>query len=145
MKNVLIIEDEISVLEKTAELLKDSDDIRLNKGLNLYDADGYIYDEGMSFDLMIIDFALGDDYKFEDEEDIAALDRYGADKKHLVGWVWIKRFLREHPNFDKRRIVGVSAYTDLLDKSEVEEVGIRLIDKKSSDSARLLLETVRSI
>jgi hypothetical protein len=112
--------------------------------LDLYDADSYIYDEGMSFDFMIIDFALGD-YEFEDEEDIAALDSYGEDKKYLVGWVWIKRFLREHPNFDKKRIVGLSAYTDLLNKSEAEEVGIKLIDKKSSDSARLLLETVRSI
>lgn len=144
MKKVLIIDDDNLLREKDAELLKDSDDIQICKGLDLYDADSYVYDEGMSFDFMIIDFALGD-YEFENEEDIAALDRYGADKKYLVGWVWIKRFLREHPNFDKKRIVGLSAYTDLLNKSEAEEVGIRLIDKKSSDSARLLLETVRSI
>lgn len=167
MKKYLIIDDDGLLCIRTAELLntaliidddnllikKDSElfdvylnDFKIYKGLDLYDADSYIYDAGMSFDFMIIDFAFGDyDYEFEDEEDIAALDSYGADKKYLVGWVWIKRFLREHPNFDKKRIVGLSAYTDLLDKREVEEVGIKLIDKKSSDSARLLLETVRSI
>ncbi len=145
MKRVLIIEDNSMVLVKNSEMLEAySDDIQISKGLDLYDADSYIYDEGMSFDFMIIDFALGD-YEFEDEEDIAALDSYGADKIYLVGWVWIKRFLRKHPNFDKKRIVGLSAYTDLLDKREAEEVGIKLIDKESNDSARLLLETVRSI
>lgn len=144
MKKVLIIDDDNLLGRTDSEMLEYSDEIRLFRGLDLNDADSYIYDEKMSFDFMIIDFALGD-YEFENEEDIAALDRYGADKKYLVGWVWIKRFLREHPNFDKKRIVGLSAYTDLLDKREAEEVGIRLIDKKSSDSARLLLETVRSI
>lgn len=140
MMRIMLIDDNPAI-RADAELLRSTaPDIELWLGSNLYDADYYVYDEQIPFDLMIIDFSLGE-YEFEDEEDWQAYQRLGP---YLVGWIWIKRYLREHPDYDPKRIIGLSAYVDLLDYHTLLETGIRVIDKKAIDSLQRLLLTVES-
>lgn len=147
MKRVMLIDDSAEIRVSLAGMLqKSNDDLELYLGRSLYDADSYIYDEGISFDLIIVDFFLRsviDEYKFRNEIDQHYLQKLGATGVYLMGWVWIKRFLREHPDYDPTRVVGLSAYTDLLDLSTFEEAGIRLIDKRERDSAKLIEMIVR--
>lgn len=141
MMRIMLIDDNPAI-RKDAELLRSAvPEAEFWMGVNLYDADYYVYYEQIPFDLMIVDFSLGE-YEFEDEEDRQAYKCLGPD---LVGWIWIKRFLRKHPDYDPRRIIGLSAYVDLLDYHTLLEAGIRVIDKKDGHSLRLLLLTVESV
>lgn len=141
MMRIMLIDDNPAI-RGDAELLRSAaPEAEFWLGGDLYDADYYVYDEQIPFDLMIIDFSLGE-YEFATREDQQAYRRLGPD---LVGWIWIKRFLREHPDYDPRRIIGLSAYVDLLDYITIQEAGIRVIDKKAGDSLKTLLLTVEDI
>lgn len=138
MMRIMLIDDNPAI-RADAELLRSTaPDIELWLGSNLYDADYYVYDEQIPFDLMIIDFSLGE-YEFEDEEDRQAYQSLGPD---LVGWIWIIRFLRKHPDYNPRKIIGLSAYVELLNNRTLLDAGIRVIDKKDRDSLQSLLLTV---
>ena len=142
-KHILLIDDNAAIRAALGKAIKESDpEIELYPGQSLDDADFYAYDAGIVFDLMIVDFAYGaNDYRFSEEAD----RRLERDSRGLAGWVWIKRYLREHPEYNRERIIGLSAYTDLLDPREMEQVGIRVIDKHSRDGVKLILEIVRRI
>lgn len=142
-KRVMLIDDTPEVLDTTVGMVRAFlPNVRVFSGLDLYDADSYVYDQEIRFDLMIIDLALGN-YEFDDPTDREALAALGDNKEYLVGWIWIKRFLRAHKEFDPNRIIVVSAYTDLLDLQEIESSGVRVIDKRARDSARLLLKLIQ--
>lgn len=140
MMRIMLIDDNPAIRADADLLRSKAPDAEFWLGSDLYDADYYVYDEQIPFDLMIIDFSLGE-YEFEDEEDRQAYQKL---RPYLVGWIWIKRFLRKHPDYDPKRIIGLSAYVDLLDYHTLLETGIRVIDKKAGDSLQRLLLIVES-
>lgn len=143
-KRVLLIDDEPENWLSVEMLKEQLNGVRFTIGRDLYDADSYVIDDGIQFDMMIIDFALGE-YEFEDWQDKEMYDAMKERKVHLVGWVWIRSFLRTHPDYDPQKIIGLSAYTDLLSSKEIASSGIQIIDKRERESEKKLLNAVKKI
>ena len=139
MKKILFIDDSPEIRIAGADL--QNDDTKVFYGSSLYDADCYIYDESIDFDVMIIDFAVGH-YVFSDEKYQKEYESLGCGKDFLVGWIWIKQYIEKNKG-KANRIIGLSAYVDLLEEEDRSASDIQIIDKKDRDSIRLLHETVR--
>jgi len=140
-KNVLIIEDDDTARKYIENI--DEEKYRVYLSKTLKDADYRINTDpsianiaGIIVDLRIISVISKYDFNSE-EEDLNYLDGENENVE-LTGWVWLRRFLINNPEFPRKRIAIVSAYVTKILPKDVKNYceDITIIDKTSDGATK---------
>jgi len=138
-KNVLIIEDDDIVRKYIDDI--DEKKYRVYTSKTLRDADYRINTDpsitniaGIIVDLRII--SIIGKYDFN-SEDLCYLDEL-KENSDMTGWVWLRRFLINNPEFPRKRIAIFSAYVGTIPPKDVKNYceDITIIDKTSDGATK---------